>query len=60
MINDTIFSANITEYRNYLQQAHIKYKEPVATLSEAKLLRLCVIHYKNSCGNFIYEIEVKQ
>lgn len=59
MINDTIFSANITEYRNYLQQTHIKYKEPVATLSEAKLLRLFTIHYKNNGGNFIYGIEVK-
>ena len=60
MINDTIFSANITEYRNYLEQSHIQYETPVATLSEAKLLRLFVIHYKNSGGNFIYEIEVKQ
>ena len=59
MINDTIFSVHITEYRNYLQQSHMKYKEPVATLSTAKLLGLLVRHYKNS-GNFIYGVEVKQ
>ena len=59
MINDTIFSANITEYRNYVQQPHMKYKEPAETLYEAKLLRLFVMHYRNT-GNFIYEIEVKQ
>ena len=59
MINDTIFSVHITEYRNYLQQSHMKYKEPVATLSNAKLLRLFVIHYKNS-GNFIYEIDKQE
>ena len=59
MINDTVFIANITEYRNYLQQPHMKYKEPAETLYEAKLLRLFVIHYRNT-GNFIYEIEVKK
>ena len=59
MIKDTVFIANITEYRNYLQQSHMQYKEPVATLSEAKLLRLFVMHYRNT-GNFIYGIEVKQ
>ena len=53
MINDTIFSANITEYRNYLQQSHMQYKEPVAILSEAKLLGLLRIHYKNSGNNAI-------
>ena len=59
MIKDTVFIANITEYRNYLQQPHMKYKEPAETLYEAKLLRLFVMHYRNT-GNFIYEIEVKQ
>ena len=55
MINDTAFSANITEYRNYLYQPHIKYKGLVGILYEAKLLTLFVRHYENS-GNFIYGI----
>ena len=59
MINDKIFSTNITEYRNYLQQSHMKYKEPAETLHEAKLLRLFVMHYRNT-GNFIHKIEGKQ
>ena len=59
MINDTKFIANITRYRNYLQQPNNWCKPPVATFSKTKLLRLFVIHYKNH-GNFIYKIEVKQ
>ena len=55
MIKDTVFLANITEYRNYLQQSNMQYKEPVATLSEARLLTLFVRHYENR-GNFIYEV----
>lgn len=55
MINDTAFSANITEHRNYLQQQHMKYKEHVDILSAIKLSRLFLIHYQNS-GNFVYKI----
>ena len=58
MINDTIFAANMTTYRNYLQQANIKYKEPSTTLHESKLLRLFLLHYGYN-GNFIYGIEVQ-
>ena len=56
MINDTIFSANITRYRNYLERPNNWYKTPVATLSTAKLLGLLRRHYENS-GNFIYGID---
>ena len=59
MIKDTKFIANITEYRNYLQQPHMEYKEPAETLYEAKLLRLFVMNYRNT-GNFIHKIEGKQ
>ena len=59
MLKVTVFIANITEYRNYLQQQRMKYKEPAETLYEAKLLRLFVMHYKNT-GNFIHKIEGKQ
>ena len=59
MINDTAFSANMTKYRNYLQQPHKKYKEPAETLYEAKLLILFVMNYRNT-GNFIHKIEGKQ
>ena len=55
MINDTAFSANITQYRNYSRQSHMQYKEHCGILFESKLLKLFVIHYKNS-GNFIYRI----
>ena len=55
MINDTAFSANITQYRNYLQQSHMQYKEHCDILFEARLLTLFVRHYENS-GNFIYRI----
>ena len=60
MTNDTTFIANITRYYNYLERPNNWYKTPVATFSKTKLLRLFVIHYKNSCGNFIYKIEVEQ
>ena len=59
MIKDTVFIANITEYRNYLQQPHMKYKTPVVTLPIENLLRLLWVHYDNS-GNLIYGIEVKR
>ena len=59
MINDTIFIVNITRYYNYLERPNNWYKEPVATLSEDKLLRLFLRHYENR-GNFMYGIEVKQ
>ena len=56
MIKDTVFIANITEYRNYLQQSHMQYKTPVATLSNENLLGLLKGKYENS-GNFIYEMD---
>ena len=59
MIKNEMFIENITRYRNYLQQQHMKYKEPAETLYEVKLLRLFVMHYRNT-GNFIHKIEVKQ
>lgn len=55
MINDTIFSANITRYINYLEQQNNFCKTSVATLSTVKLLLLLSSHYENS-GNYIYEI----
>ena len=58
MINDTIFSANITRYCNYLERPNNWHKTPVATLSKIGLLRLFVIYYENS-GNFIYRIDGK-
>lgn len=59
MIKNEMFIGNITEYRNYLQEPHMKYKEYVNTSYETKPLRLFSMNYKNS-GNFIYKIEVKQ
>ena len=55
MISDTAFSANITKYRNYLQQSSMQYKKHVATSSESILLALFIRHYENS-GNFVYRI----
>ena len=60
MIKNKMFVANITRYCNYLERPNNWHKTPVATFSKTKLLRLFVIRYKNSCGNFIYKIEVKQ
>ena len=59
MINDTIFSANITRYYNYLKRPNNWYKPPVATLSTEKLLVLLRMHYESS-GNFIYEIDKQE
>ena len=56
MIKDTVFTANITRYCNYLKRPNNWYETPVATLSTAKLLGLLMRHYENS-GNFIYEID---
>lgn len=55
MINDTIFSANITRYCNYLERPNNWHKTPVVTLSKMELLGLLMRHYENS-GNYIYEI----
>ena len=59
MINDIVFSANITRYCNYLERPNNWCKPPVATLSTEIILGLLRMHYRNS-GNFIYKIEVKQ
>lgn len=59
MIKDKIFLTNITKYRNYLHQPHMKYKKHINILYETKLLPLFVINYKNG-GNSIYGIKVKQ
>lgn len=59
MINDTIFTSNITRYRNYLERPNNWYKSPVAILSTEKLLGLLRIHYENS-GNFIYGIDKQE
>ena len=59
MINNTILTANITRYYNYLERPNNWYKTPVATLSTAKLWGLLMRHYENS-GNFIYEIDKQE
>ena len=59
MINDTIFSANITRYCNYLERPNNWHKTPVATLSNANLLGLLKGKYENS-GNFIYEMDKQE
>ena len=54
MIKDTIFSAKITTYRNYLGGCENRL-ETVKVVPKVKLLSLLTTYYKNN-GAFIYEV----
>lgn len=54
MINDKVFSAKITTYKNYLGGCENR-TAPVEVVPKIALLRLLKLYYKNS-GSFIYEI----
>ena len=53
MINDKVFSAKITTYRNYLGGCENRAK-PVDVVRRIALLPLLKRYYKNN-GAFIYE-----
>ena len=54
MINDKVFSAKITTYRNYLGGCENRAK-PVDVVPRIALLPLLKRYYKNN-GAFIYEV----
>ena len=54
MINDKVFSAKITTYRNYLQRCK-NSAEPVSGTTPAILSALLRENYQG-CGAYIYEI----
>ena len=54
MINDKVFSAKITTYRNYLGGCENRAK-PVDVVQRIALLPLLKRYYKNN-GAFIYEV----